>query len=221
MIRLRRLRSGRSRRACRAGQLVSRRGSCGRRRRAWRASASRPVYDETVVRQGSVRGRLGRNARAARFSTPGQDPSIAALIAMRGGYGSAQLLPLLDPDVLTLGAQGVDRLQRHHGDPDAVPAARPDRDSRTDDRSAAVERAVGLRRGFVSQGADVEPSPPATCAPPQLEALHEATATGTLVGGTLTQLWRRWARRGPSSRRTAACCFSKTSASARIAFIAC
>ena len=28
------------------------------------------------------------------------DPSVAALVAMRGGYGSAQLLPLLDTKLL-------------------------------------------------------------------------------------------------------------------------
>ena len=42
---------------------------------------------------------LSGDAAAARgrFDAAWRDPSIAALIAVRGGYGSVQLLPLLDP----------------------------------------------------------------------------------------------------------------------------
>jgi muramoyltetrapeptide carboxypeptidase len=38
--------------------------------------------------------------RAAAFARAWADPSIAALIAVRGGYGSVQMLPLLDADVI-------------------------------------------------------------------------------------------------------------------------
>jgi muramoyltetrapeptide carboxypeptidase len=38
--------------------------------------------------------------RAADFQTAWADPSVAALVALRGGYGSAQILPLLDAGVL-------------------------------------------------------------------------------------------------------------------------
>ena len=38
--------------------------------------------------------------RAAAFSRAWADPSVAALIAVRGGYGSVQMLPLLDEEVI-------------------------------------------------------------------------------------------------------------------------
>ena len=55
-----------------------------------------PVYDESVfARQGAyLAGSPELRARAIRAAW--QDPSIAGLIAVRGGYGSAQVLPLLD-----------------------------------------------------------------------------------------------------------------------------
>jgi len=54
-----------------------------------------PVWDDTVfARHGYLAGTADVRARAIRSAL--QDPSIAALIAVRGGYGSAQLLPLLD-----------------------------------------------------------------------------------------------------------------------------
>src|SRR5690349_23117012 len=65
-----------------------------------------PVYDDTILEKdrfvaGSVRTRVEAIMRAW------QDDSIAALIAMRGGYGSAQLLPFLDPHVLVDGRKAL------------------------------------------------------------------------------------------------------------------
>jgi muramoyltetrapeptide carboxypeptidase len=58
-----------------------------------------PVYEESVfARQGYVAGPAA--VRAAAFSRAWADPDIAALVAARGGYGSVQLLPLLDRDVI-------------------------------------------------------------------------------------------------------------------------
>src|SRR6266849_3105800 len=55
-----------------------------------------PVYDDSVfARQRYTAGAAA--LRAAAFRRAWQDPSIAALMAVRGGYGSVQLLPLLDP----------------------------------------------------------------------------------------------------------------------------
>ena len=54
-----------------------------------------PVYDDTVfARRRYVAGDAA--LRAAAFRRAWTDPSIAALIAVRGGYGSVHLLPLLD-----------------------------------------------------------------------------------------------------------------------------
>ncbi len=58
-----------------------------------------PVWDESVfARQAYVAGSAELRAAAIRRALT--DPSIDALIAVRGGYGSAQLLPLLDRDEL-------------------------------------------------------------------------------------------------------------------------
>ena len=60
-----------------------------------------PVYtDDVFARDGGyVSG--PPELRAAAFAQAWSDPSIAALIAVRGGYGSVHLLPLLDPAMIT------------------------------------------------------------------------------------------------------------------------
>ncbi len=54
-----------------------------------------PVYDEAVfARAGYVSG--APQLRAASWMRAWTDPDVAALMAVRGGYGSVQLLPFLD-----------------------------------------------------------------------------------------------------------------------------
>lgn len=56
-----------------------------------------PVYDDSVFeRRGYLAGTP--ELRAAALRRAWRDPAIAGVIAVRGGYGSAQLLPLLDAD---------------------------------------------------------------------------------------------------------------------------
>src|SRR5260221_14391012 len=56
-----------------------------------------PVYDESVfARKRYVAGET--QLRAAAIRSAWRDPSIAGVIGVRGGYGSAQVLPLLDTD---------------------------------------------------------------------------------------------------------------------------
>src|SRR4051812_32620988 len=58
-----------------------------------------PVYDESVFeRRNYAAGSAA--TRAAAFDRAWRDPSIAALMAVRGGYGSVHLLSLLDPAVI-------------------------------------------------------------------------------------------------------------------------
>jgi muramoyltetrapeptide carboxypeptidase len=55
-----------------------------------------PVYDDSVfARREYVAGSAELRATAIRSAW--RDPSIAGIVAVRGGYGSAQVLPLLDP----------------------------------------------------------------------------------------------------------------------------
>src|SRR5437773_9324700 len=54
-----------------------------------------PTYDDTIFsRQRYLAGSAA--VRAAAIRRAWQDPSIAGLVAVRGGYGSMQVLPLLD-----------------------------------------------------------------------------------------------------------------------------
>ena len=55
-----------------------------------------PVYEDSVfARARYVAGAAGQ--RAAALHRAWSDPSIAAIVAERGGYGCIQLLPFLDP----------------------------------------------------------------------------------------------------------------------------
>ena len=54
-----------------------------------------PVYDDRVfARRGFVAGEAA--ARAAAFVSAWEDPTIAGVLCVRGGYGSVQILPLLN-----------------------------------------------------------------------------------------------------------------------------
>ena len=145
-----------------------------------------PVYDETILDKdrfvaGSVTTRVNAIMRAW------QDDSIAALIAMRGGYGSAQLLPFLDPDILIDGRKALIGysditallgLYLRHG---LVAIHGPMIDRRISKGPAAYDEA-SFRKVLMTA------EPAGEFAPSQLEALHRGSARGVLVGGTLTQL---------------------------------
>jgi muramoyltetrapeptide carboxypeptidase len=61
-----------------------------------RALGFEPVHDARVfARRGYVSGEA--RLRADAFMDAWRDPAIAGVVAVRGGYGSVQLLPLLDP----------------------------------------------------------------------------------------------------------------------------
>ena len=63
-----------------------------------------PTYDESVfARRSYVAG--SPEVRAAAFQAAWDDPGIAGVIAARGGYGSAQILPLLNARALRLSAK--------------------------------------------------------------------------------------------------------------------
>jgi muramoyltetrapeptide carboxypeptidase len=145
-----------------------------------------PVYDERVFAVGRfVAG--DAPLRVSAIHDAWRDPSIAALIAVRGGYGSAQLLPLLDPDLLRSARKifvgysditAVLGFHTHHG---VVAFHGP-----------MLERRIGAgatgydRDSFWRALTSAEPL--GTMAPEGLEVLRSGEARGVLVGGTLTQL---------------------------------
>jgi muramoyltetrapeptide carboxypeptidase len=146
-----------------------------------------PVFDETVfARHLYLAG--SAELRAASLRRAWQDESISGVIAVRGGYGSAQLLPLLDPEdarhspkafvgysdltavltFLTIGCGVV----AFHG---PMLAGRLGRGADGYDRTAFLD-AVCRRE------------PLGELAPSTLETIRDGEAAGLLLGGTLTQL---------------------------------
>jgi muramoyltetrapeptide carboxypeptidase len=146
-----------------------------------------PVYDDSVFsRQRYVAGTAV--VRAAAIHAAWRDPSIAGLISVRGGYGSAQVLPLLDRDearraakpfigysdltsMLTYLTIGCDRVAFHG----PMLAGRLGRGAAGYDEQSFV-RTLCRRE------------PAGELAPPGLEAIRPGEASGILLGGTLTQL---------------------------------
>ncbi len=150
-----------------------------------------PVYDESVfARQRYVAGSAA--VRAAAIHAAWRDPSIAGVIAVRGGYGSAQVLPLLDRDearrsakpfigysdltsVLTYLTIGCGRVAFHG----PMLAGRLGRGAAGYDEDSFL-RTLCRRE------------PPGELAPPGLESIRPGEARGLLLGGTLTQLLASW-----------------------------
>jgi muramoyltetrapeptide carboxypeptidase len=148
-----------------------------------------PVYDETVFAK-DVPGYIAGSAeiRASAIRGALQDPSIDGIIGVRGGYGSAQVLPLLDAEearrackpfigysdltiilnYLTIQCGLVSFHGPMLGDTFGHGGSRYDRASFLN----AVSRA----------------EPMGELSPPGLEVVHGGTAQGVLLGGTVTQL---------------------------------
>jgi muramoyltetrapeptide carboxypeptidase len=146
-----------------------------------------PVYDDSVfARRRYLAG--DASLRAAAIRRAWADPSIAGIIAVRGGYGSAQLLPLLDREEARRSSKAF------IGYSDIT----------------ALLTFLTLQCGIVSfhgpmlagrfgkgeAGYDLGSFEKALCytapmgelEPPALETVRAGEASGMLVGGTLTQL---------------------------------
>jgi muramoyltetrapeptide carboxypeptidase len=146
-----------------------------------------PTYEESVfARSGYVAGEPA--VRAAALRAAWRDSSIAGLIAVRGGYGSVQLLPLIDAaDVgdgrkpfigysdltsllmfLTLGCG----LVSFHG---------PMVDGRLGRGAAGYDRSSFLK-------ALCRREPIGELSSPSMENLRGGDVRGMLLGGTITQI---------------------------------
>jgi muramoyltetrapeptide carboxypeptidase len=146
-----------------------------------------PVYEDSIfARDGYVAG--DASVRAAAFRRAWADPDVAALIAVRGGYGSVHILPLLDRDDVrrtpkpfigfsdntSILAWLTTRcgIVSFHG---------PMLEGRLAHGESAYDRDTFTRVLSVD-------APAGEIAHPALEALRPGEASGPLVGGTLTQL---------------------------------
>jgi len=146
-----------------------------------------PVYDDSVfARRDYVAGPPELRAEALRRAW--RDPSIAGIIAVRGGYGSMQLLPLLDRAEATRACKafiGYSDLTAiltfltlqcgvvsFHG---PMLAGRLGRGEQGYDRST-FERVL------------LKKEPIGEIASPSAESIVSGEARGMLIGGTLTQI---------------------------------
>lgn len=145
-----------------------------------------PVYDERVFdRAGFVAGPA--RARAAELQVALTREDVDAVIAVRGGYGSVQTLPLLDADAIRrrrtafVGYSDVTSVHAFLGAHAGLASVHgPMIEGRLARGLACYDDQTFLR----SLGTD----PLGELAPPGLEILRPGEAQGPLVGGTLTQL---------------------------------
>src|SRR5262245_57124161 len=146
-----------------------------------------PVYDESVFER--LRYLAGSaEVRAAALRRAWQDPSMAAIVAVRGGYGSAQLLPLLDADE----ARRARKAFVGYSDLTAILTFLTTRSGLIAFHGPML--AGRLSRGDAGYDRDSflrslgRPEPIGEMSPPGLSRLTSGEAAGPLFGGTLTQL---------------------------------
>jgi muramoyltetrapeptide carboxypeptidase len=146
-----------------------------------------PVYDETVfARDAYLAGEPA--LRAAAFRRAWADEEIAALIAVRGGYGSVHILPLLDATEIRRAPKPfigysdntsiLSWLTTRCG---IVSFHGPMLEGRLARGESAYDRDTFTRVLSIDE-------PAGEITHPALDALRPGEASGILVGGTLTQL---------------------------------
>jgi len=147
-----------------------------------------PVYDERVFeRQGYVAGSVA--SRAAQLREAWADPSVDAIIGVRGGYGSVQLLPSLssssavpaDRPASFVGYSDLTTLHSWLGCQVGVTSLHGPMLER---RLSAGDTAYDV----ASLLGSLTMTPLGELAPDGLESLRPGEAAGPLFGGTLSQL---------------------------------
>ncbi len=146
-----------------------------------------PVYEPSVfARKRYLAG--SAEVRAAALRRAWADPSIAGLIGVRGGYGSAQVLPLLDAEEIRrarkplVGSSDLTALLTFSvGRAGVVAFHGPMLVGRLARGEAGYDRESLL-------GALCRRAPLGELAPPGLETIRPGEASGLLLGGTVTQL---------------------------------
>lgn len=146
-----------------------------------------PVYDERIFeRCGYVAGTA--ETRASIFRKAWEDPAIAALVAVRGGYGSVHLLPFLDAGTMASNPKPFVAYSDNtsiltwltltcgivsfHGPMLERRLARGEAGYDRDTFTRALCRTEAI--GAITHA--------------QIESLVDGEASGMLVGGTMTQL---------------------------------
>jgi muramoyltetrapeptide carboxypeptidase len=146
-----------------------------------------PVYDDTVF-ETSMFTAGSAAVRAAAFKRAWEDPEIAALLAVRGGYGSVQLLPELAawypqrrPKLFIGYSDNTSLLSWLTCQCGVAALFGPMIDGRLArgvegyDEASFLRLAMGMGAGFEMR-------------PPGLSVIKPGDAAGPMFGGTLTQL---------------------------------
>lgn len=146
-----------------------------------------PVYDESVfTRTRYTAGPPDLRARA--FRDAWADPSIGALIAVRGGYGSVQLLPYLDRDAI----RRTPKPFVGYSDNTSLLTWMTGQCGIVSFHGPMVEGR--LAKGPAGYDADsfarvlTQTAPAGSITHPRVDTLRAGEAAGVLIGGTLTQL---------------------------------
>ena len=145
-----------------------------------------PVVTEGVfARHGYLAG--DARSRAAALTDAWRDPSVAAVMGARGGYGSAQLLPFLDADI----ARDAAKPFIGHSDLTALLVYLTTLCGTVCFHGPMV---VNLSRGEAGYDRDsfrrclMTPAPVGELTADGLDTFRAGEASGPLLGGTLTQL---------------------------------
>ncbi|MEZ5284014.1 MAG: LD-carboxypeptidase [Vicinamibacterales bacterium] len=145
-----------------------------------------PVVDDAI----RLRGRFEAGppeVRARVLHDAWRDPSIAALLAVRGGYGSQQLLPLLDVDLmrtarkLLVGYSDITALHCWSFQHGMISLHGPMVEGRLAAGSCGYDESSFL-------GAATRAEPLGRLEPSGVTSLVSGVAEGVITGGTLAQL---------------------------------
>src|SRR5215831_4383338 len=146
-----------------------------------------PVYDDTVFARGRyTAGDAAVRARA--FRDAWTDPSVRALVAVRGGYGSVQILPHLEPEEI----RRTPKAFIGYSDNTSLLAWLTGHCAVVSFHGPMIEGR--LARGPAGYDLDTfvralaRPEAAGRIRHAQLEVLRPGEAAGPLTGGTLTQL---------------------------------
>ena len=151
------------------------------RRLGLEAVYDRSIFDKERFVAGSA------ESRASAIHEAWSNPDIGALIAIRGGYGSAQVLPLLDTALLRkarkplIGYSDITALLNFYLQHGLAAIHGPMIDRRLSKGPSAYHE-ESFRRVVMTA------APAGDLCPDHVETLHAGSARGVLVGGTLTQL---------------------------------
>ena len=150
-----------------------------------RALGFTPVFESSVFdRRTYVAGTAEK--RAGTLAAAWRDPSVSGVLAVRGGYGSAQLLPWLDPDEMRTGC----KVLLGSSDVTALLSYVTTRCGLVGFHGPMLVHLAAGKAGYERaslMGQLMRAHPYGDLADP-LEVLKRGRVRGPLLGGTLTQL---------------------------------